>query len=114
MKKFKDIKVGDTVYVYGDHTVEKYTVTYIDKFDINKPYDSYRIGYGHFGSKPKSYYESIQADCNLNDTSSTFGCYAATVYFNQEDVINRFDRDIKTLERYKQEFINKENYIVIV
>lgn len=109
MKKFKDIKVGDTVYKYGiGHGVEKYTVTYIDEFDINKPYNSYRIGYDRFGSKPKSYYDSIVADCRLNDTSSTFGCYAATVYFNQEDVINRFDRDIKTLECYKQEFINSE------
>lgn len=109
MKKFKDIKVGDTVLIYSTgYGVEKYTVTYIDKIDINKPYDSYRIGYGHFGSKPKSYYDSIQSDCFLDDTSSTFGCYAATVYFNQEDVINRFDRDIKTLGRYKQEFINKE------
>ena len=112
MKKFKDLKIGDTVYVYGKlEPVEKYTVTYIDEFNINKPYDSYRIGYGYFGSKPKSYYDSIQSGCFLNDTSSTFGCYSATVYFNQEDVINRFDRDIKTLERYKQEFINKiENY----
>lgn len=109
MKKFKDLKVGDTVYKYGTgYRVEKYTVTYIDKFDINKPYDSYRIGYSYFGSKPKSYYNSIQSGCMLDDTKSTFGCYAATVYFNQEDVIDRFDRDIKTLERYKQEFINKE------
>ena len=108
MKKFKDLKIGDTVYVYCiSEEPEKYTVTYIDEFDINKPYDSYRIGYGSFGSKPKSYYKSIVADCRLNDTSSTFGCYAATVYFNQEDVINRFNRDIKTLECYKQEFINK-------
>ena len=54
MKKFKDIKVGDTVYVYGKlEPVEKYTVTYIDEFDINKPYDTYRIGYDYFGSKPK-------------------------------------------------------------
>ena len=110
MKKFKDLKIGDTVYVYcGLEQPEKYTVTYIDEFDINKPYDySYRIGYDYFGSKPKSYYDSIVADCRLNDTCSTFGCYTATVYFNQEDVIDRFDRDIKTLERYKQEFINSE------
>lgn len=106
--KNKDIKAGDTVYVYSKLApVEKYTVTYIEKFDINKPYDSYCIGYDRFGSKPKSYYDSIQADCRLNDTSSTFGWYAATVYFNQEDVIERFERDFKTLERYKQEFINE-------
>ena len=65
MKKFKDIKIGDTVQ------------------------------------------DSIQSSCRLSDTSSTFGCYAATVYFNQEDVIKRFNEDIKTLERHKQDFINK-------
>lgn len=65
----------------------------------------------NFGSKPKSYRDSVQSKCRLNSTSSTFGCYAATVYFNQEDVIKRFDEDIKTLERYKQDFINEtENY----
>lgn len=113
MKKFKDIKIGDTVYVYGGlEPVQKFTVTYIEKFDINNPHSSYyRIGYDNFGSKPKSYQDSIQSNCRLYDTSSTFGCYAATVYFNQEDVIKRFDRDIKTLGRYKQEFIDKtEDY----
>lgn len=112
MKKFKDIKIGDTVYVYGRlEPVQRFTVTYIDEFDINNPNDSYRIGYGNFGSNPKSYQDSVQSRCRLNNTSSSFGCYAATVYFNQEDVIKRFNEDIKTLERYKQDFINKtENY----
>lgn len=109
MKKFKDIKIGDTVHVYGNlEPVQKFTVTYIEKFDINNPNNLYyRIGYDYFGSKPKSYQDSIQSSCRLNDTSSTFGCYAATVYFNQEDVINRFNKDISTLERYKQNFIDK-------
>ena len=113
MKKFKDIKIGDTVYVYGGlEPVQRFTVTYIEEFDINNPYKLfYRIGYDNFGSKSKSYQDSVQSSCRLNDTSSTFGCYAATVYFNQEDVIKRFNEDIKTLERYKQDFINKtENY----
>ena len=113
MKKFKDIKVGDTVYVYGSlESVQRFTVTYIEEFDINNnPHNLYCIGYDNFGSKPKSYQDSVQSKCRLNDTSSTFGCYAATVYFNQEDVIKRFNEDIKTLERYKQDFINKtENY----
>lgn len=113
MKKFKDIKIGDTVYVYGRlEPVQRFTVTYIEEFDINNPHNLfYRIGYDNFGSKPKSYQNSVQASCRLNDTSSTFGCYAATVYFNQEDVIKRFNEDIKTLGRYKQDFINKiENY----
>lgn len=112
MKKFKDIKIGDTVYVYGRlEPVQKYTVTYIDEFDTNNPNDLYRIGYGNFGSKPKSYQDSVRACCVSNDTSSSFGYAAATVYFNQEDVIKRFDKDIKTLERYKQDFINEtENY----
>lgn len=112
MKKFKDIKIGDTVYVYGRlEPVQRFTVTYIEEFDINNPHDSYRIGYGNFGSNPKSYQDSVQSRCRLNNTSSSFGCYAATVYFNQEDVIKRFNEDIKTLERYKQDFINKtENY----
>ena len=109
MKKFKDIKIGDTVYVYSrTEPVEEFTVTYIDEFDINNPHKFYHIGYGNFGSKPKSYYDSVQSSCNLNDTSSTFGCYSATVYFNQEDVVERFNKDIETLERYKQEFINKQ------
>ena len=113
MKKFKDIKIGDTVYVYGGlEQVQIFTVTYIEEFDINNPHKLYYcIGYDYFGSKPKSYKDSIQSSCRLNDTSSTFGHYAATVYFNQEDVIKRFNEDIKTLERYKQDFINKtENY----
>ena len=108
MKKFKDIKVGDTVYVYGSlEPVQRFTVTYIEEFDINYPYNLYCIGYYSFGSNPKSYQDSVQSKCRLNDTSSTFGCYAATVYFNQEDVIKRFNKDIKTLERYKQDFINE-------
>lgn len=113
MKKFKDIKIGDTVYVYGRlEPVQLFTVTYIEEFDINNPHNLYYcIGYDYFGSKPKSYQDSVQSSCRLNDTSSTFGCYAATVYFNQEDAIKRFNEDIKTLERYKQDFINKiENY----
>lgn len=108
MKKFKDIKIGDTVYVYSNtEPVEEFTVTYIEEFDINNPYNFYHIGYDRFGSEPKSYYDSIQASCRLNDTSSTFGYYSATVYFNQESVIERFNRDIETLERHKQEFIDK-------
>ena len=109
MKKFKDIKIGDTVYVYGNlEPVQKFTVTYIEEFDINSPRNLYyRIGYDNFGSKPKSYQDSIQSSCKLNDIKSTFGCYAATVYFDQEYVINRFNKDIKTLERYKQDFIDK-------
>lgn len=112
MKKFKDIKIGDTVYIYGRmEPVQRFTVTYIEEFDINNPCGLYRIGYDYFGSDSKSYEDSVQSSCRLNDTSSTFGCYAATVYFNQEDVIKRFNEDIKTLERYKQDFINKtENY----
>ena len=115
MKKFKDIKVGDTVYVYGRlEPVQRFTVTYIEEinyFDINNPHNLYRIGYDYFDSKPKSYQDSIQSNCRLNDISSTFGCYAATVYFNKEDVIKRFNEDIKNLESYKQDFINKtENY----
>lgn len=109
MKTFKDIKVGDTVYVYSrtPASVEKYTVTYIEEFDINNPHGLYHIGYDRFGSKPKSYHDSVQSSCRLNDTGSTFGCYAASVLFNQEEVIKYFDEDIKTLERYKQEFIDK-------
>jgi hypothetical protein len=93
MKKFKDIKVGDTVYVYGRlESVQNFTVTYIEEFDINNPHNLfYCIGYDYFGSKPKSYQDSIQASCRLNDTSSAFCRYAATVYFNQEDVIKRFN-----------------------
>lgn len=109
MKKFKDIKIGDTVYVYGRlEPVQRFTVTYIEEFDINNPHKLYYcIGYDNFGSKPKPYQDSVQSSCRLNDISSTFSCYAATVYFNQEDVIKRFNEDIKILERYKQDFINK-------
>lgn len=110
MKTFKDIKVGDTVYVYssGLEPVQRFTVTYIDEFDINDPHRLYSIGYSYLGSKPQLYRDSIQSNCRLNDTKSTFGCYSATVYFNREDVIERFDKDIKALERYKQNFIEKE------
>jgi len=110
MKTFKDIKVGDTVYVYGSgvEPVQKFTVTYIDKFDINDPRRLYSIGYSYLGSKPQLYQDSIQSNCRLDDTSSTFGCYSATVYFNREDVIERFNKDIKALERYKQNFIEKD------
>ncbi len=115
MKKFKDIKVGDTVYVYSMlEPVQRFTVTYIDEFDVNNPHSlCYRIGYDRFGSKPKSYNDSIQSSCRLNGTSSTFGCYAATVYFNQEDVIERFNKDIEILERHKQYFLqrNKQYFI---
>ena len=55
MKKFKDVKVGDTVFVYnsGDYRpVEKYTVTYIEEVDSDDQYLFHRIGYGSFGSKP--------------------------------------------------------------
>ena len=108
MKTFKDIKIGDTVYLYGklEH-VRKITVTYKDEFvAIDDPCSLYRIGYDYFGSKPELYEDSIQANCRLNDTRSSFGCFAATVYFNQEDVIEQLNKDIETLERYKQEFIN--------
>ena len=45
-KKLKDIKVGDTVWVYGSmEEVEKYTVTYIEEFDPQRPYALYHIGY---------------------------------------------------------------------
>ena len=63
------------------------------------------ILYDYFGTKPKSYYDSVQASGNMEATSTTFGMYAATVYFNKEDVIERFDRDIAALERRKQCFI---------
>ena len=108
-KKLKDIKVGDTVWVYGSmEEVEKYTVTYIEEFDPQDPYGLYRIGYDYFGTKPKSYYDSIQASNDLEATSTSFGMYAATVYFNKEDVVERFNKDVERLERYKQKFI-KDN-----
>lgn len=108
-KKLRDIKVGDTVWVYGSmEEVEKYTVTYIEEFDLRRPYALYNIGYDRFSTKPKSYYDSVQASGNLEVTSTSFGMYAATVYFNKEDVIERFDRDIAALERRKQRFI-KDN-----
>ena len=34
--------------------------------------------------------------------------YAATVYFNKEDVVERFNKDLERLERRKQKFI-KDN-----
>lgn len=109
-KKLRDMKVGDTVWVYGiNENTEKYTVTYIDKFDSKSPYDLYHIGYDRFGTKPKSYYDSIQASNNLEATSTSFGMYAATVYFNKEDVVERFDRDIAAIERRKQSFIKDNN-----
>lgn len=108
-KKLRDIKVGDTVWVYGSmEEVEKYTVTYIDEFDPQCPYASYHIGYDRFGTKPKSYYDSIQSSDNLEATSTSFGMYAATVYFNKEDVVERFNKDLERLEQRKQKFI-KDN-----
>ena len=104
-KKLKDIKVGDTVWLYGSEGVEKYTVTYIDEFDPQCPYEFYRIGYDRFGTKPKSYYDSVQASGKLESTSTSFGGYAATVYFNKEDVLERFNKDVECLERRKQKFI---------
>jgi hypothetical protein len=108
-KKLRDIKVGDTVWVYGSmEEVEKYTVTYIEEFDPRRPYALYHIGYDRFGTKPKSYYDSVQASDNLEATSTSFGMYAATVYFNKEDVVERFNKDLERLERRKQKFI-KDN-----
>ena len=108
-KKLKDIKVGDTVWVYGSmEEVEKYTVTYIEEFDPQRPYALYHIGYDYFGTKPKTYYDSVQASGNLEATSTSFGMYAATVYFNKEDVVERFNKDLERLERRKQKFI-KDN-----
>jgi hypothetical protein len=104
-KKLKDIKVGDTVWVYGSEEVEKYTVTYIDEFDFQSPHTLYNIGYDYFGTKPKSYYDSVQASGRLESTSTSFGRYAATVYFNKEDVVERFNKDLERLERRKQKFI---------
>jgi len=107
MKRLKDIKVGDTVWVYDTSGgPEKFTVTYIEGFNPNHPLSyNYRIGYDRYGSKPKSYYESVQASNTLESTTTSFGMYAAAVYFNKEDVIERINRDIKSLEKYKQKLI---------
>ena len=104
-KTLKDIKVGDTVYCYSvGGEVSKHTVTYKEVIDVERPYEYYKIGYGFFGEKPKSYYDSVQASAEPTATSTTFGMYAATIYFNKEDVRQRIDEDIKRLERKKKSF----------
>ena len=104
-KTLKDVKVGDTVYCYSvDGTVTKHTVTYKEDINSEYPDDNIRIGYGRLGENPKSYYDSIQAYARPSETSTSFGMYAATVYFNKEDVRQRIDEDIKRLERKKKSF----------
>ena len=104
-KTLKDIKVGDTVYCYSvGGEVTKHTVTYRESIDAEYPDNYIRIGYGYFGEKPKSYYDSVQASAKPTATSTTFGMYAATIYFNKEDVRQRIDEDIKRLERRKKSF----------
>lgn len=104
-KALKDVKVGDTVYCYSvDGEVTKHTVTYRQPFDEEWPSEYIKIGYGFFGEKPKSYYDSVQAYAEPTATSTSFGMYAATVYFNKEDVRQRIDEDIKRLERKKKSF----------
>lgn len=104
-KTLKDIKVGDTVWCYGvDGDVTKHTVTYKEDINSEYPDDNIRIGYGFFGEKPKSFYDSVQAYARPSETSTSFGMYAATIYFNKEDVRQRIDEDIKKLERRKKSF----------
>lgn len=106
MKQLKDIKIGDKVWVYGDGgKVDEFYVIYLNRRDNG----SAELGYYRTPDYPKNcrpYEISIKASADYPTTTSTsFGLYAATVYFNQESVIERFDKDIRNLEIRKEQFI---------
>ena len=105
MKQLKDIRIGDKVWVYSDGRVDEFYVIYLNRRDNG----SAELGYYRTPDYPKNrrpYEISMKASADFPTTTSTsFGLSAATVYFNQESVIERFDKDIKDLEIRKEQFI---------
>lgn len=115
MKKIvKDLKVGDKVWVYGSGVCESVDVYYVCSISISG--DTYYLGYGRWYDKESRTYiypsdpsnpkqTLVQAVAYSNDTSTSFGMYAATVYLNIQDVLDRFEHDAESLEQRKQQFI---------
>lgn len=114
-KTVKDLRIGDKVWVYGSS--REVNVYYVCSINISG--SNYYLGYGRWYDKKSESYicpldpndskqTLIQAIANSNYTSTSFGMYAATVYLNTQDVLDRFEHDSKLLEQNKQKFI-KEN-----
>lgn len=113
-KTVKDLKIGDKVWVYGSSEVSEY---YVCSISISR--NTYYLGYGRWYDKESKSYicppdpsnpkqTLVQAVAYSNDTSTSFGMYAASVYLNIQDVLERFKHDSESLEQRKQQFI-KEN-----
>ena len=85
MKTYDDVKVGDTVYIwgYGRSSVEETTVT--EKYDCG---DHWNL---KFSNKCEGY-------ALKNMSCSTMGSYACLVFSDKEAVINYINKRIKTLK----------------
>ena len=116
-KTVKDLKVGDKVWVYGSEVRENVNVYYVCSISISG--NTYYLGYGRWYDKESRTYicppdpsnpkqTLVQTVAYSNDTSTSFGMYAASVYLNIQDVLDRFKHDAESLEQRKQQFI-KEN-----
>ncbi len=116
-KTVKDLKIGDKVWIYGNGVRENVDVYYVCSISISG--DIYYLGYGRWYDKESQSYicpsdpsnpkqTLVQALAYSNETSTSFGMYAASVYLNIQDVLERFKHDAESLEQRKQQFI-KEN-----
>ena len=88
MKTYDDVKVGDTVYIwgYGRSSVEETTVT--EKYDGGDHWDL------RFSNKCVGY-------ALKNGTTSTMGSYACLVFSDKESVREYINKRIKILSNIK-------------
>lgn len=88
MKTYKDVNIGDTVYIWGnsDSSVEETTIT--EKYDYDN-HCNLKFSNGCVGCAFK------------NSTASTMGMYACLVYSDKEAVREAINKRIKILSNIK-------------
>lgn len=117
-KSVKDLKIGDKVWVYGAGCNEPVKVYYV--CSIRMSGSTYYLGYGRWYDKENKLYTCppnpsdpgqslVRAISSSDSTSTSFGMYAASVYLNIQDVLDRFEYDIESLKQNKREFIKENN-----
>lgn len=88
MKTYNDVKVGDTVYIWGKYDTQVEETTVIKKEERG----------GHWDLK---FGNGCEGEAYKDDTASPMGAYACHVYSDKKAVRKAINKHIKELSNIK-------------